>query len=92
MNTPIPHDPLGSPTIDGPGRLAVTAAEVAELFGLSRSQWWKLHAAGKVPLPSYRLGAKAPRRDLAELQAWWTCGAPDRLEWLPLRDQGRASE
>jgi predicted DNA-binding transcriptional regulator AlpA len=61
--------------------LAVSAREAAALFGISRAQWWKLHSAGKVPLPSYQLGTKAPRWDMDELRAWWAAGAPGRLEW-----------
>lgn len=85
MNTVSPHRRV-SPSVDAPGRLAVSAREAAALFGLSRAQWWKLHAAGKIPLPSYRLGSKAPRWDVAELRTWWSAGAPDRQEWQRKRE------
>jgi predicted DNA-binding transcriptional regulator AlpA len=84
MSNTISSNPPVSPDVGAPARLAVSASEAAKLFGVSRAQWWKLHAAGKVPLPSYRLGSKAPRWDVAELRAWWEAGAPDRLEWQPM--------
>lgn len=65
--------------------LAVDAKSAAAMFGVSRSQWWKLHASGKVPTPTYALGAKAPRWDLANLLAWWNAGAPDRQTWQKMR-------
>jgi prophage regulatory protein len=67
-------------TLPCPDRLAVSAKEAAALVGVSRAQWWKLHSAGKVPLPIY-LGTKAPRWRVDELRAWLTAGAPDRQTW-----------
>jgi predicted DNA-binding transcriptional regulator AlpA len=66
-------------------RLALSAADAAALVGVSRAQWWKLHSAGKVPLPVY-LGAKAPRWLVTELRDWLAAGAPDRQTWLRLRE------
>jgi predicted DNA-binding transcriptional regulator AlpA len=60
--------------------IAVDASAAAAMFGVSRAQWWKLHAAGKVPLPVY-LGSKAPRWRVDELRAWLAADAPDRLAW-----------
>jgi predicted DNA-binding transcriptional regulator AlpA len=65
--------------------LAVPADGAAELCGVSRSQWWKLHSAGKVPLPIY-LGSKAPRWRVEELRLWLAAGAPDRTTWLKMRE------
>jgi predicted DNA-binding transcriptional regulator AlpA len=92
MNTLIPPNTPVSASVDATGRLAISAREAAALFNLSRSQWWKLHAAGKVPLPTYRLGSKAPRWDLAELRAWWAAGAPNRQEWQRMREARRGSK
>jgi predicted DNA-binding transcriptional regulator AlpA len=61
--------------------LAVDASAAAAMFGVSRAQWWKLHSAGKVPLPVYALGSKAPRWRVDELRDWWAAGAPDRQTW-----------
>jgi prophage regulatory protein len=65
-------------------RLALPAKDAAALIGVSRAQWWKLHSAGKIPLPVF-LGSKAPRWVVAELRAWLDAGAPDRQTWLKLR-------
>ena len=51
-----------------PERLALSARDAAVLLGISRAQFWKLNASGKVPLP-VRLGTKAPRWRLDELRA-----------------------
>jgi predicted DNA-binding transcriptional regulator AlpA len=69
-------------------RLALPAKDAAALVGVSRAQWWKLHAAGKVPLPVY-LGSKAPRWRVDELRAWLAAGAPDRQTWQRLRGADR---
>jgi predicted DNA-binding transcriptional regulator AlpA len=60
--------------------LAVPAEGAAALCGISRAQWWKLHGAGKTPLP-VRLGTKAPRWRVSELRAWLDGGCPDRQRW-----------
>jgi predicted DNA-binding transcriptional regulator AlpA len=60
--------------------IAVDASAAAAMFGVSRAQWWKLHSAGKVPLPVY-LGSKAPRWRVDELRAWLSANVPDRLTW-----------
>jgi predicted DNA-binding transcriptional regulator AlpA len=60
--------------------LALPAKDAAALVGISRAQFWKLHAAGKLPQPVY-LGAKAPRWRVDELRAWLAAGAPDLLTW-----------
>jgi predicted DNA-binding transcriptional regulator AlpA len=68
----------------GASRLALPAKDAADLVGVSRAQWWKLHASGKIPLPVY-LGTKAPRWRVEELRAWLAAGCPDRLAWQKLR-------
>jgi predicted DNA-binding transcriptional regulator AlpA len=64
-------------------KLALPAKDAAALVGISRAQWWKLHAAGKLPLPVY-LGTKAPRWRADELRDWLAAGAPDRQTWQRL--------
>ncbi len=80
MSTSLP------PTINHPPfrPLAVAADGAARLCGVSRSQWWKLHSQGKVPLP-VRLGSKAPRWYVDELNAWLAAGCPDRKTWQQMR-------
>ena len=63
-----------------PDRLALTATEAAARMGICRAQFWKLHSAGKVPMPVY-LGTKAPRWRLDELRQWLDAGCPDRQTW-----------
>jgi predicted DNA-binding transcriptional regulator AlpA len=55
---------------------------------VSRSQWWKLHSSGKVPLPVY-LGSKAPRWILDELRSWLEAGCPSRQEWQRMKEERR---
>lgn len=69
-------------------RLALSAKDAAALVGVSRAQWWKLHAAGKTPMPVY-LGSKAPRWRVDELRAWLEAGAPDRQTWQRLQGAPR---
>jgi predicted DNA-binding transcriptional regulator AlpA len=69
-------------------KLALPAKDAAALVGVSRAQWWKLHSAGKVPLPVY-LGTKAPRWRVDELRAWLEAGCPDRQTWLKMRGAHR---
>ncbi len=65
-------------------RLALTPKDTAALLGISRAQLWKLHSAGKLPLP-VRLGAKAPRWVADELRDWLAAGAPDRQTWQRMK-------
>lgn len=67
-----------------PPRLALSAMDAARLLGISRAQFWKLHSAGKLPLPIY-LGSKAPRWRLEELREWLAAGATDRQSWQMMK-------
>jgi predicted DNA-binding transcriptional regulator AlpA len=92
-NTTIDEHPPVSPGVDAPSPLpfAVAAAGAARLVGVSRSQWWKLFSAGKVPEPIY-LGSKAPRWRVDELRDWLAAGAPDLVTWKRRREAERARE
>jgi excisionase family DNA binding protein len=71
-----------------PPTLTLTAKDAAELLGISRSQFFKLHAAGRIgPLPVY-LGSRAPRWVRSELEAWLQAGAPNRQKWQAMRGAG----
>ncbi|MCH8851419.1 MAG: AlpA family phage regulatory protein [Planctomycetes bacterium] len=77
------HLVSGSGTSESPRQLeplALSAPDAARLCGVSRSQWWKLHSAGKIPLP-VRLGTRAPRWRVDELREWLAAGCPDRAAW-----------
>jgi predicted DNA-binding transcriptional regulator AlpA len=66
-----------------PQKLLATATPWL-LLGICRSQWWKLHGAGKTPLPVY-LGSKRPVWLISELESWLAHGAPDRQTWLRMQ-------
>ncbi len=59
--------------------LLVSASEAARLCGVSRTSWWALHSAGRVPLP-VRLGRRTLWR-VAELAEWVEAGCPPRRMW-----------
>lgn len=63
---------------------ALPAADAARLLGISRSMLFKMHSAGKVPMPVY-LTPRCPRWRRAELLDWLAAGCPDRLTWTKLR-------
>lgn len=69
-------------------RAALPPADAARLLGVSRATFFKLHSAGKVPLPVY-LSARCPRWLRAELLAWLEAGAPDRQTWQKLKAGGK---
>ncbi len=64
-------------------RLALAAADVAKLLGISERHLWALHSSGRVPRP-IRLG-RAVRWNAAELSAWLDAGAPERDKWEAMR-------
>ena len=62
--------------------LLLDAWGAGALCGLSRSHFWPMHSAGRVPLP-VRLGRRTLwRRD--ELTAWVAAGCPMRVRWLAI--------
>lgn len=67
--------------------LAVDAPRAAELAGVSRALWWRLHAAGRVPAP-VRIG---PRTlwVVATLERWFALGCPDRAAFEARSGQER---
>jgi len=60
----------------------VSAAEAAALCGVSRSLWWSLHSAGKIPLPVKLSGRTLWRR--AQLARWTEAGCPSREKWAQI--------
>lgn len=63
----------------------VVAGVAAAICGISRTTWYKLRAAGRVPAP-IRLGRRVPWR-IDELHDWTTAGCPTLHEWKQLRKQ-----
>jgi len=67
-------------TIQNGEKLLLSASEAARLCGVSRSLWWGLHSAGKIPLPVKLSGRTLWRCD--ELRAWVAAGCPSRDRWM----------
>ena len=61
-------------------RLLIDSTEAARMCGISRTMWWSLHSAGKVPVP-VRLGRRTLWRS-DELCRWTAGGCPPRERWL----------
>lgn len=81
-----PRDAITLPTETTP--LLVGATEAARLCSVSEATWWRLAAAGKVPVP-IKLGGRTLWR-VGELREWTAAGCPDRHAWDVLRGPGRA--
>lgn len=81
----VDEAPAGtSPIVGWP--IALPASAAAALFGLSERQWWRLHSAGRIPLP-LRIG-RACRWILDGpdgLRAWAEGGCLPRDRWQELR-------
>jgi len=61
----------------------VTAKMAAGLLGISRAHFYRMHSAGKIPLP-VRLGG-CVRWRVDELLAWIEAGMPSRQRWQALK-------
>ena len=59
--------------------LLLSAAEAAQLCGISRSAWWGLRAAAKLPQPVHLGRRRLWRR--SELEAWIAAGCPTAATW-----------
>lgn len=75
-------------TLPASERLALSAAEVAKLLGISERHVWSMLASGRLgPQPaSY---GRAKRWNRAELSAWLDAGSPDRAAWAAMRRDRR---
>jgi len=56
--------------------LLLSASAAAHAIGISRSQFWKLHASGRVPAP-VRIGRRVLWRR-SDLEQWVAQGCPSR--------------
>jgi predicted DNA-binding transcriptional regulator AlpA len=75
------------PATAEPAPLLVPDTVAAALAGVSRSHWWRLHAAGKTPA-AVKLGRKV-LWNRAELVAWIDAACPSRVEWEARKSQAR---
>jgi predicted DNA-binding transcriptional regulator AlpA len=66
-----------------PPALLLDARAAASMCGVSRSTFWALHSAGKVPMPVH-LGRRTLWRT-SELAAWTEAGCPPRDRWQATR-------
>jgi predicted DNA-binding transcriptional regulator AlpA len=66
-------------TAGGVPKIAVSAPEAAEMFGVSKSFWDKLSDRGAIPAPR-KLGTRNVW-DVEELRAWSRHRCPGRIEW-----------
>lgn len=62
--------------------LAVDAAALALMLGLSERTIRKMDAAGRIPAP-VRFG-RACRWPVSEIKKWLKAGAPDRRRWVAM--------
>jgi len=69
-------------------RLALPAAEVAKLLGISERHLWALNSSGRLPRP-VRLG-RAIRWNLSELRVWLDAACPERSRWEVMQKEGEA--
>jgi predicted DNA-binding transcriptional regulator AlpA len=60
--------------------LLLTAAQAAELCGLSLATWYRMASAGRCPAP-VRLSRGCVRWRAEELRDWINAGCPDRRIW-----------
>ncbi len=72
----------------GPQPLAVSAEQLASLFGLSVRTIRQMDASGRLPRP-VRLSRNSVRWVLEEIREWLRAGSPDRGTWEAMRRYGR---
>lgn len=67
--------------------LAISAEEAAKLLGISKRHFASLHSQGRIPKP-INLG-RSVRWSVSELREWLDAGAPERLRWEAMKQEGR---
>lgn len=60
--------------------LLIDARDAARLLGISRSSFWSLLAAGRVPPPVFRAG-RVVRWNRQEIESWVSSGCPVVDRW-----------
>lgn len=66
----------------------LTPADAAKLLRVSRATFFKMDAAGKIPL-AVHLTPRCPRWLRSELLAWLSAGAPHRQDWERQKKGGK---
>jgi len=69
-----------------PGRVALSAEELAEMLGVSRSHVFRMASSGLLP-PAIRFG-RVVRWSRATIEDWVAAGAPPRDTWEALLVDG----
>ena len=67
-----------------PAPLLLDAKAAAELLGMSRTSFYGLLSAGRLPLPVLKAG-RIVRWNRGELQAWIKADCPPRDRWESLK-------
>lgn len=70
-------------------RTLVRGREAAAMLGVSRAHFYRMHKAGRVPLP-VKLGG-AVRWRIEELRAWIAAGMPNRQRWEAMHASAAAA-
>lgn len=65
--------------------LLLRAEAAAKLLDISKAHFYRMHNAGKVPMP-IRLGGTVRWRR-AELESWIAAGMPNRSKWNTMLEQ-----
>jgi len=66
--------------------LLLSVKDVAKLLGISPRQLYRLHSAGKIPLPIRTLGR--PLWNRKELESWIDAGCVNREMWQNMKTVG----
>lgn len=64
----------------------ITSDDAAAMLGVSRAHFYRMHKAGRIPLP-VRLGGSVRWR-VNELKAWIDAGMPNRQAWKLMNGGG----
>ena len=79
QSPPRSVNPVAEPTTAKSSARLVEAAEAARICGISRTLWYTLKAAGRVPTPVH-LGRRVLWR-VDELHRWMDAGCPALHQW-----------
>lgn len=69
-----------SPAISSSTPLLIDARDAARLLGVSRSTFWAMLSAGRIPTPVFRAG-RVVRWDRREIEQWVSSGCPSVDRW-----------
>jgi predicted DNA-binding transcriptional regulator AlpA len=75
-------------TAEAPEKLLLTVGDVCKALSISRSSFFSLRSAGRIPLAPVRLSSKLLYRR-AEVEAWTQAGCPAAGRWLQIQGDNR---